>query len=82
MREFHDDLPASQASLRTALDAAAVDAREQDFGPEQLVIALKAVQAEVGDISGRSAEARERFQGLVLRGMLTAYFGLPGSGKQ
>ena len=80
MREFDDHLPATGADLRAALAAAALEARERDFGPEQLVIALKAVLADVADVATRSAQAREEFQSLVLKGMLTAYFG-PGGTK-
>src|SRR5688572_28311906 len=80
MREFDDHLPASGADLRAALAAPALEARARDFGPEQLVIALKAVLADVGDVETRSAQAREKFQSLVLKGMLTAYFG-PGGTK-
>ena len=79
MREFDDYLPATEADLRTALAVAAAEARARDFGPEQLVIALKAVQAGIGDVATRSAQAREKFQTLVLKGMLTAYFGQDGT---
>lgn len=78
MREFDDHLSATEADLREALTAAAVEARARGFGPEQLVIALKAVQADLGDVATRSAQAREKFQSLVLKGLLTAYFGQGG----
>jgi hypothetical protein len=82
MREFDAELPATEATLRSALADAAYDARKQGFGPEQLVLALKAIEADVSETDGRTSDARERFHSLLLRGMLTAYFGPGGTGPK
>jgi hypothetical protein len=82
MSEFREDSPASEATLRSALAMAAADAQNQGFGPEHVVLALKAVQNDVGDRLSRTGEARERFQTFLLRGMLTAYFGQREPGDQ
>lgn len=82
MSEFREDSPASESTLRSALAMAAADAQSQGFAPEQVVLALKAVQNEMGNRLSRTGDAHERFQTFLLRGMLTAYFGQREPGNQ
>jgi hypothetical protein len=62
IREFVEDSPASAAVLQAALSVAAADARSQNLGPEQVVLALKAIQNEVGERLGRTGRPASVFR--------------------
>jgi hypothetical protein len=75
LRDYDASTGAGGETLRGALRRAALDARENGLEPEDLVLALKAVVAEVGEPMTQSPQAREKAYSMALRAMLIAYFG-------
>jgi hypothetical protein len=75
LRDYDANTGAGEETLRGALRRAALDARERELGPEDLVLALKAIVVELSEPRSQSPQAREKAYSMALRAMLVAYFG-------
>ena len=70
------DAPSTDEALRTAVMAAAAEARGLSWKPEELVAALHALVA----VSSRPQETRETLYAVLKRRALVLYFGAHESG--
>ena len=68
------------APLRAALSEAAQDARQRSLLPEELLLALKAIEEEVGEsLRAVDVDDRDRFRHWLVGACMRAFFNDQGS---
>lgn len=71
---------ADDDALTAALSEAAQDARQRSLLPEELLLALKAIEEEVGDkLRAVDADDRDRFRHWLVGACMRAFFNDQGS---
>ena len=77
LRDYDPQSARGDDALRTALAAAAEEARTLGFGPADVVLALKLVESSANDKAGVHGIEADQLHRVVLQRMLKAYFGQP-----
>ena len=74
MRAFAASDPSSAELLRDAVVSAAKEGRERELRAEELVIALRTIEARVAELARLNDQVRSEFRVRLMRTMLEAYY--------